>query len=120
LILLNCKTADQLKYVNVLSQVFADLFREMSDILSFIKSSNHSDLGAILQRIESYLVLDVICKKITQINSEIPVFTIHDCIITTVGNEGLVKEVIEQVLKDKIGAEPSVKFERWLVQDITQ
>jgi hypothetical protein len=116
LTLLNCKNTDQLNYEYIPSKVFADLFREMNQILYFIRSSDHSNLGAILQRIESHLVLDVICTRITATNSKIPIFTIHDCIVTTVGNEAFIKQIIEPVLNDNIGAEPSVKYEYWMAQ----
>ena len=115
LTLLNGKNRDQLKYVHLPSELFSRLFPEMYKVLYFIRASDNSNLGAILQRIESHLVLDIICRKITAINPEIPLFTIHDCIVTTVGNEEIVKQIVEEVLTEKIGAPPAVKYEYWRI-----
>jgi hypothetical protein len=62
----------------------------------------------MLQRLESFLVLDVICREISRLYPHIPLFTIHDNIITTKGNEGLVMAIMQQQIALWTGYTPKV------------
>ncbi|MDB5223928.1 MAG: hypothetical protein JWN83_2595 [Chitinophagaceae bacterium] len=92
-------------------QTFKVHFSTPYELYTTIKSVQYNYLPIILQRIESFLMIDIICKKITEINSEIPLFTIHDSIITTVGNEGLIEAIMKNELEYYIGYKPTLKIE---------
>ena len=76
-----------------------------------IKEIEYTYLPIILQRIESYLLLDVICKKISERDSGILTFTIHDSIITTKGNESIVEEIILHEIESWTGYKPRLELE---------
>ena len=80
-----------------------------------IKSTRgkHNTLAILLQHLEATLVLQRACKIISQEKPDIPIFTLHDSIITTVGNEKYVHDILANVLLDAIGIAPKLKVERW-------
>ena len=87
---------------------FKSLFPTVYALFSIIKSVEYNLLPLILQRLESYLVIDVVCKKIGKMHPKIPFFTIHDSIITTKGNETIVKEILSSEFKNHLGNTPEV------------
>ncbi len=70
-------------------------------------------LARLLQRIESFLVLDVICKELSQEEPEMPLFTVHDCISTTEPFLHILNDKILSIFKDYIGYVPKVEVEYW-------
>lgn len=109
LTLLNCE--NQLSEHYTSSRLFAHLFPEIDNIISFIKTVDNAYLACVLQRVESHTVLKEICKEIANERPQLPLFTIHDCIVTTVGNEEYVKEKVLKIMGDRVGIPPQVKFE---------
>jgi hypothetical protein len=89
-------------------QSFEACFPIIHRLINLVKSVNYTYLPIMLQRLESFLVLDVICREISRLNPRIPLFTIHDNIITTKGNEGLVKAVMEEQIAKRTGYTPKV------------
>lgn len=51
-------------------------------IVWILKTIGKSKFSLLLQRAESYLVLDVVCREFIQRYPSVPVFTIHDAVIT--------------------------------------
>ncbi len=94
-------------------KLFRELFPTVYDLFAHIKSKDKKLLPLILQRIESYLVLEVICKRIAKEQPSIPLFTVHDSIATTVGNEKIVRDIMLEELTRYIGLEPSLKYDYW-------
>jgi len=94
-------------------RVFRDRFPTVYKIFSFIKKGDKSQLPILLQRIESHIVLDRVSKRIANEMPDLPIFTIHDSVITTVGNEGYVETIMKEELTLCIGYEPQLKIERW-------
>lgn len=103
-------------YNRVRSSPF-DLFRrkfpQVVQVFDFIKSKNYVELAILLQRIESYTVLDVICKRISSERPDLPIFTIHDSIVTVEGEEGYIQRVMQEELSRIIGHAPKLKIEQW-------
>lgn len=73
----------------------------------------YTKLSTLLQKIESTCVLDVVCKKINEKNPEVPLFTIHDSIITTYQNVELVRNTMLTEIGKVIGHNPTIKTEIW-------
>jgi len=90
------------------SKVFREEFPTIYDLFTAIKNVQHNYLPIILQRIESFLVIDKICKRISKERSYIPLFTIHDNIITTVGHEVYVQKIMEEEVEAFIGYKPTL------------
>jgi hypothetical protein len=56
-------------------------------------------------------VLDKICKRISIEKPSLPIFTIHDSIITTRGNESYIQLVMKEELEKGIGKVPILAIE---------
>jgi len=91
-------------------QTFSRHFPTISKLFYLIKSVETNFLPIILQSIESYLFLDIICKGISIEHPNIPIFTVHDSIITTEGNEKIVNEIIIQEIENWTGFKPTTKI----------
>lgn len=100
---------------NVPMQLFKELFPNVFKVYSLIKKGrgNHPALSICLQRFEAELVLHDACKIISDKSPEIPIYTLHDSIITTEDNVIYVKKVLSNVLRRRIGVKPPLKIERW-------
>ena len=94
-------------------RLFRDLFPAVYQVFNRIKKGQKNRLSIILQRIESYLFLDVICKDISKINPDIPIFTIHDSIATTEDHYQTVLNQMEDTLKAYVGHVPKLQIEHW-------
>lgn len=108
--------ADNVKYKTMANspyQIFKKEFPEIAALFEQIKANKYNQLAVLLQRIESQAVLHDICKKLENEHKEIPVFTIHDSIVTTAANVEIVNQVMKDVLKEKTGINPSFSIEPW-------
>jgi len=94
-------------------RMFRALFPDVYKIMSIIKKKGKELLPILLQRIESHLVLQVITKRIAKEKPSVPLFTIHDSIATTAGNEGYVQGIMLEELGKAIGVLPRLRVERW-------
>jgi hypothetical protein len=100
---------------NSISQGMKTLFRskfpKIYALMCDLKQKDHSTLSILLQRVESTLVLDKICGRISSEFPKIPLFTIHDSILTTPNNVEYVKSIIEEECKKYIGIAPMLSIE---------
>ena len=101
------------KYFTDTKLIFEGGWPIVARLFNRIKKEDHSTLGIILQQIESYLVLKIVCKRIAKEKPNLPIFTIHDSVVTTVGHEGYVEKVIIEELENAIGIPPTCKREYW-------
>lgn len=97
---------------------FSQLFPSVYKVFSTVKRKNKRTLALLLQNIESYFIVDVISRRIGTEYPDLPIFTIHDSIVTTVGNEALVSRIISEELEKGIGVAPTLKFEYWDTKNI--
>jgi len=94
-------------------RLFKRNFPHVYEIISEIKRNHHPTLAVILQNLEADLFLNKCCKIISENKPDIPLFTLHDSIITTEENIEYVESIILQVLTESIGVKPKLKIERW-------
>ncbi|GAL75986.1 hypothetical protein JCM19275_210 [Nonlabens ulvanivorans] len=99
-------------------KVFKKHFPTVYKIFSAIKKNDKADLPKLLQSIESYLILDVIAKRIARELPHAPIFTIHDSIATTIEYQDAVKKIMSEELESKIGIAPHLKVEYWQESNI--
>lgn len=71
-------------------------FKGIYKMFAAIKRKNHRALSHILQRIESEIMIQNACKRISIEQPDLPIFSIHDSIITTDGDQGYVERVIKE------------------------
>lgn len=90
---------------------FKRKFPDVYKVFSALKRKNHRALSHILQRIESEIMIQRVSQRISIEQPTLPIFTIHDSIITTDGNQDYVIKIIEEEaynltgLKVMLGAE---------------
>jgi len=101
------------RYQDEVKQLFKKLFPVVTKIFSIIKRKDRTILPRLLQSIEAYLFLQVITKEVARINSRIPLYTIHDSIVTTEQYVPVVRKVMREVLTRYIGAVPTFSEEKW-------
>ena len=77
-------------------------------MFSAYKKFGKEYLSILLQRIEAYVILEVVCNEIKKAYPNVPPFTIHDSVITTERNAGLVWDSIIHYCKQTIGVVPSL------------
>jgi hypothetical protein len=79
---------------------FRTHFPKIYEIFSIVKRKDYKTLAQLLQRIESNVMIKNVAKRISEEKPDLPIFTIHDSIATTIGNEDYVSSVImEEVLR---------------------
>ncbi|KAA9349241.1 hypothetical protein [Larkinella humicola] len=94
-------------------EIFRGLFPNVMRLFELIKSHQHRTLALLLQNIESEIFLNRIARRIAQERPDLPIFTIHDSIITTVGNDTYVEVIMREELEKAIGIRPFLKQEYW-------
>jgi hypothetical protein len=92
-------------------QWFAQSFNATYDIMHFLKQYDRSYFPSLLQRAEAEMMLSRVARRISREKPDIPCFTVHDSIITTVGNEKYVSKVIKEEFGACVGTPPHLKLE---------
>tara|TARA_B100000787_G_C16169289_1_gene285553 strand:+ start:91 stop:1467 length:1377 start_codon:yes stop_codon:yes gene_type:complete len=96
--------------------LFASIFEIVKIINSHKKlSASDSNLANVLQNIEAYIVLDLIAKDVSKKFKNIPLFSIHDSLITYNTSIDEVKKHIQErfTLYTKINGENVLKSGSW-------
>ena len=78
-------------------------------ITSFLGWYSKQELAILLQRCEAYLVLENVTKAVYDKKNSAPIFTIHDCIISTCDNLEMIKHVMEKKIRSITGKSVGVK-----------
>jgi hypothetical protein len=99
-------------------RLFKELFPDVYHLFYLIKKGKKNKLAVLLQVIESHLMLEVVCKRISRERPKLFITTIHDSIATTVGNEYYVESVIKEELQKTIGYRPSTAIEYWAPENV--
>ena len=92
---------------------FKKYFPTIYAIFNALKKHNQKVLSHILQRIESHIVIEKATRRIAEERPELPIFTIHDSIATTVGDEEYVESVLKEEIKAITGLTASIGKEYW-------
>ena len=90
-------------------QIFETKFPFISSIIKKLKEVNHADFSIELQKIESTVFIDKICKEL--VNEGIFPFTMHDGLLVPKDAMEKTKEIMLENLKKVIGAYPKIKVE---------
>jgi len=77
------------------------------------KEKVHRALSVCLQAFEADLFLNRICKRISEVNPEIPIFTIHDSVVTTLEHQKVVEEIVKDEIFKAIRIVPKLNIEQW-------
>jgi len=108
---------------------FKDKFPQVVELFKIIKKQyqgldekkQHGRLACLLQSIESEIILHRYCERIwNEKNHQVPIFTIHDSIATTIENKDYVKRVMEEELTRAIGVTPRLSEEYWKTEALQE
>jgi hypothetical protein len=94
-------------------QVFKDfqkLYPLEGRIMNFLKKRKYNDFPILLQKIEAQILLHKVAKKVFDLNPDIPLFTIHDSILTTTAHEKTLSSILEDEYKKHLHFVP--QFEK--------
>lgn len=92
-------------------RLFKKHFPEVYAVLNAIKKKQSNLLPLLLQEIESYIMLEVVAKKMRKLYPKIPLFTIHDSIVTTASNQLLVEQMMRESFTAYVGVPPTLATE---------
>lgn len=92
-------------------RIFKTQYPEVYALCNAIKQKDASLLPKLLQRIESHVMLTVIAKRLHKSYPKVPLFTVHDSILTTERNAQLVATVMQEELTRCIGYSPTLAIE---------
>jgi hypothetical protein len=81
-------------------------------ILKIMDKVGKRNFSLLLQRVESYLILDCVVPEFHRRCLAAPIFTIHDCIITTEQHKLELTNVMFEVLHEKTGIKPGLSVEK--------
>lgn len=94
-------------------KVFSKKLPAVYNLFKAIKVKNHRALAHILQRIESIVIIEKVVKRISVEKPDLPIFTIHDSVATTIGNEDYVASIIEEEVYKLTGLNARLGMEYW-------
>ena len=93
-----------------LTRLFARNFPSVYYIILQCKSERYQDLARMMQKEEAKFMLHTVCRRLLTYHSEVPIFTIHDSIMTVEEHVPLVKRIISEEFQ-RIGLHPTLKEE---------
>ncbi|MNF83024.1 hypothetical protein D3C84_653370 [compost metagenome] len=90
-------------------KIFQQEFPLIYAIIAEIKKENHANFAIELQKIESKIFIDKICKEL--VNHDIIPYTMHDGLLVPSEHEETTLKIMQSILKERLGAIPLVKLE---------
>ena len=103
-------------YPNEAKHLFSDSFPYIAGIIHDLKQLWYQHAPILLQTLEAVVVLDRIVGRIIAENPQVPLFTVHDSVVTTPFYCDYVQAVMEEELTLAIGLKPNIKPEYWSEQ----
>lgn len=68
-------------------------------------------LPILLQRIESFIILDTVCRRIVEAEPNLPIFPIHDSISTPCSFKDKINTIMLEELEKYVGSKPRLNYE---------
>lgn len=95
-----------------LMKVFRKVFPEVAEVITFLKSNSNRDFALLLQQLESEFIINRISLPLLRENPGMPIYTIHDGIVTTAQYTEIVRSKIIETYVKEIGVAPDLKEEK--------
>jgi hypothetical protein len=92
-------------------KLFAQTYPDVYWLFKRIKRGNHALLALLLQRIESYIIVETVARRIATERPELPIYTIHDGIATLKGEEHYVKRIMQEEILRLTGLSCTIALE---------
>ncbi len=91
--------------------VLKDRFPTAHAVCHAIKAEDYANLARLMQRIESYVIIESVCRRLMEEYPEVPIITVHDAVFTTERHKPLVQDVIHETFRQVLGVSPMFKGE---------
>lgn len=104
-----CNSND--KYVYKETKLFRELFPNVYKVILHYKKEDYKQLAINLQKTEANLMINKVCKRISEERPDIFVTTIHDSILTTSENKDYICNIILNEFEKNYNLKPSIKIE---------
>ena len=88
---------------------FEQDYPNVVELMELIKKYNHTDMSTILQRLEAKLFLIITGREFSRQYPDVPIFTIHDTIITIQSHTDKLENIIKTSYERNLGFCPKVK-----------
>ncbi len=104
-------------------KLFARWFPDVAELISLLKMISRDAkrfspegeglnfLPLLLQRLESYLMLEKVCYEVSKALPDAPIIPVHDCIMTTEQHAEAVRDIVKRVLESETGIIPGITIE---------
>ena len=79
----------------------------MLEAIKTLKKDDYRHLPRLMQRVEADYIIHRVCGSLMRDYPNVPVLTVHDCIVTTAENVPLVKALM---LSQAHGVTPNIKY----------
>lgn len=89
---------------------FRVAFPRTAALIRELKVGDHGNLARLMQKVESSFMIGRVCRRLMMDHPEIPIFTIHDSVMTTRAGVPTVVRVIENEFA-RLGLRPKVKID---------
>lgn len=91
-------------------KIFDERFPYFSAFLKELKKDNYKYLSKLMQNKEAHCILDVVTKRLSQLYPKMPLFTIHDSIMTTEywAKRTNLKKLIQSMMLEVNGVKPQI------------
>lgn len=94
---------------------FKSIFPNIATIIDVLKSMSHRHFPIILQKIEVKMLLVEVGKEIYKHDANIPVFSIHDSLVTTIDHIDTVESILKGTYKRLLNHEPKLDRQEWSI-----
>jgi len=91
---------------------FADLFPTVAQHIKKHKAGNYKALALEMQRCEADLMIQGVCKRLSQTHPTAPLLTIHDSIMTTENYASLIRSAMIDEFK-RFGVQPQIRIDSY-------
>lgn len=96
-----------------MKRFFESLFPTVYKVFSSLKRGDNARLAVILQRIESEVTIRRAARRIGEERPDLPIFTIHDSIVSLTSEVGYVEGILKDEFQKAIGLKPGLACEIW-------
>lgn len=94
------------------AKIFRTVYPSVCSIINFIKNEC-VEFHKLLTNIEAYCLLDYVAKHISSKFPEMPLWSIHDSLVTTQNNITKLKTVMEEFLNTITTLKPQTEIDNW-------
>ncbi|WP_157488218.1 hypothetical protein [Dyadobacter crusticola] len=112
-LVLYCRSDETRDSILFKKTLFDECYPTIGAILNGWRELGESNLPMLLQRVEAHIFLDCILPRISERCGDIPIFTLHDSIITLEEFVDEVQNIMYEVILEKTGVSCALKTEMW-------